>query len=347
MDLWLDVKYINLLGSHLDRFTQVRDNVWNFRCPHCKDSVLSKKKARGYIYLKEADYRFHCHNCKSSQLFRNFLKGLNSELYGQYLIEKLGKKEDRSPNPTKNEVDEEIVDPLVSLPRISNLSPDHPGKKYVVGRQIPTPYHHRLFWCANFSKLVNSLPNQEKVTSPSPRLIIPFYGLDNKLMGFQGRSLNPQDPYRYITVMLKPKSLKIFGLDRVNLNETFYCLEGPIDAMYLPNSLASMGGKIDTVLSAIKAPKANCVVLYDNQPRNPQVVQQISDAISGGYKVFIWPETLADKDLGEYVQRLVGPSEYVQTEKIQSIINRFENILTDRTFSGIRAELELKTWRKT
>jgi len=38
---YIDVKYINLCSSVLERFKQKRTNLWNFRCPICGDSQKS------------------------------------------------------------------------------------------------------------------------------------------------------------------------------------------------------------------------------------------------------------------------------------------------------------------
>ena len=62
MSMITDSKFLGLLSPKLDRFKQVRDHLWNFRCPLCGDSRRNKSKARGYVYRKKSDLFYKCHN---------------------------------------------------------------------------------------------------------------------------------------------------------------------------------------------------------------------------------------------------------------------------------------------
>ena len=46
---YIDVKYINLCSTVLERFKQKQTNLWIFRCPNCGDSKKHKNKCRGFI----------------------------------------------------------------------------------------------------------------------------------------------------------------------------------------------------------------------------------------------------------------------------------------------------------
>ncbi|SVD84093.1 uncharacterized protein METZ01_LOCUS436947, partial [marine metagenome] len=63
MSLYTDQKYVGLISPRLDRFKQVRPNLWNSRCPICGDSQKNKAKKRLYIYAKLQDLFVKCHNC--------------------------------------------------------------------------------------------------------------------------------------------------------------------------------------------------------------------------------------------------------------------------------------------
>jgi len=70
---YIDVKYINLCSSVLERFKQKRTNLWNFRCPICGDSKKSKTKCRGFVYEKKNKYFYKCFNCNYGTSFNKFL----------------------------------------------------------------------------------------------------------------------------------------------------------------------------------------------------------------------------------------------------------------------------------
>ena len=90
MSSFIDVKYINLCSSLLDRFKQKQTNLWNFRCPLCGDSKKHKNKCRGFIYEKRNKYFYRCHNCSVGTNFSRFLAQISPALHKDYLTEHYG-----------------------------------------------------------------------------------------------------------------------------------------------------------------------------------------------------------------------------------------------------------------
>ena len=123
----------------------------------------------------------------------------------------------------------------------------------------------------------------------------------------------------------------MFGLDKVNINKTVYVLEGPIDSMFIDNSI-SVGGSDFKRISNLTT-KDNFVLIYDNQPRNVQLVNTMKDMIDRGYNVVVWPDYLKEKDINEMI--LAGKS----VDEVLQIIN-------ENTCSTLKANLRLKEWRK-
>lgn len=340
--LWLDQKYIGFLSPYLEGFKKIDNTTFNFRCPICGDSEYKRKK-RGYFYFKKGKYSFFCHNCSASMGLSYFLKERHPDLYGQYLVEKMKEQNEQNKDPALKEFEFKFKKPdyvknsgLINLPKISSLKHDHPAKEYIVGRQIPNPYHAKLFYTETFKAWVNSQkPEKFKdIQKDEARIIIPLINLDKQLVGFQGRSLIPDDKVRYITIMLDEEDNRIFNLDMVDIKKPIYVFEGPIDAMFIPNSIATCGGQLTSELQRTddKIPKERFVVCYDNQPRNKDIVRNIGRAIKGGYKVFIGTDEFK-KDLNDMI--LEGHS-----------IDYIKSLIDSRTFSGLRAELEFNEWKK-
>ena len=44
---------------------------------------------------------------------------------------------------------------------------------------------------------------------------------------------------KYLTIKFDDTKQKVFGLDRINLQEHIYIVEGPIDSMFINNCLAA------------------------------------------------------------------------------------------------------------
>jgi len=337
---WLDQKYVGMLSHRLDRFTRKSSGKFNFRCPVCGDSQSSKYKARGWIYDKQGHGVFHCFNCEVSMGVPKFIKMLDQGLYNEYNMEKI------SQNKTPEQVDLETfvnkMKPpvfrkegiLKGLKKISQLSPDDPLKKYVVNRMIPNPYHAKMFKCPNFYAFVNDLVpdkfSKESLDHDETRLLIPFINKEGKVHAIQGRSLKSTG-VKYITIVLDESVEKLYGLDTVNFDIGFYVLEGPIDSMFIPNSIATAGGDIVSALPS--AYKSKAVVVYDNEPRSKDTIKKIDKAIMQGFKVCIWPENLEHKDVNDMVKSGLS------AEFIRYIIDQ-------NTYKDLAAKMALTKWSK-
>jgi hypothetical protein len=336
--LWIDLKYANLLSGKLEVFKIKKTDPYlaNCRCPFCGDSQKNKYKARGYVFQHKNDIAFKCHNCGVAYSFPYFLKCLDFLLYEEYTKEiyLLKNHPTRIPKPVDditNMTPPKFLSkesPLKRLKKISQLAWDHPAKKYVDARKIPSALHYKLFYCPKFAEWTNSIiPDKIIATKDEPRLIIPFLKEDGTMFGFQGRSFDPKTKLRYMTVMLEDYP-KIFGLDQVNKNQTVYVFEGPIDSMFIKNSVAMAGADVNMDNTFHKP-----VFVYDNEPRNKDIVRRIDACIEKGYNVVVWDETFPQKDINDMV--LAGHD----IEHIKIVIDK-------RTFSGLEAKVELMKWRK-
>jgi len=338
---WLAHKYIGIVSTRLDKFKRKSSNLYNFRCPICGDSETHQNKARGYIYQKDGKMMFHCHNCGATMGIPNFIKMLDANLYNEYQMERL---QDKKP-PEQDEYEKFVEKmrkpvfmtsgPLKGLKKVSQLTPDHPIKKFVVERKIPNVYHAKLFACPNFKHYVNNLvPDKfpaESMASDETRLLIPFLDSDKSVHAFQGRSLKSSSRVKYITIVLNESIPKLYGLDTVDRNRTIPVLEGPIDSMFVPNSIATAGG--DLVSAVRDFDKSGLTIVYDNEPRSIETNKKLDKAIMNGYNVCIWPENLDHKDINDMVLAGISP-EFI------------EYIIKQNTYKDLAAKLALQKWSK-
>lgn len=339
---WLETKYIGLVSPRLTGFKRKSGTSFNFRCPICGDSKKSKTKARGWIFEKSGKSRFYCHNCNASMSLPKFIQTLDEGLYREYKLEMLREK---SPgfNPPKVMPPVgfnfrpifENSQPLKSLTRVSALHHNDPIKKYVMDRKIPTELHYKLFVTEAFCKYINTLiPNKfsdEALAHDEPRLIIPFINKDSKVHALQGRSMNSESKSKYITIVLDESVPKIYGLDILEKGRT-YVLEGPIDAMFLPNAIATAGGDLRAAQSVSSID--DMVVIYDNERRSTETIKKMNKAVKQGFKVCFWPENVVYKDINDMVK--YGN---MSTDQLVSVID-------SNTHSGLRAEMELSKWKR-
>lgn len=337
MSVFIDRTFLLRVSPKLQKFTQKKEDLYNFRCPLCGDSSKNKIKARGYVYRKKNDYFFMCHNCGASISFYNFLDKVDPNLLKEYALERYKNGEHGTSNyvkPTFEEFKPETPKfrTKLDIPAIDSLQDEHYAKLYVESRKIPTHIHTHLYFAEDFKRFVDKLGiEQEGLKDNDPRLVIPFYDADKNLVAFQGRALG-QSKLRYITVKTHTDNNKLFGVDRINPEEMIYVLEGPIDSMFIENAIATADSNL---MSASKHfDKSKLVLVYDNEPRNAELHKQMEKAIEEHFNVVIWPEMIVEKDINEMVLSGFSPDE------IQDIISK-------NTFVNLRAKMEFINWKKT
>jgi transcription elongation factor Elf1 len=339
---WLNHKYIGLVSSRLEKFKRKGPNLYNFRCPLCGDSSASRTKARGYIYDKKGTMLFHCHNCNATMGVPNFIKMLDQNIYNEMQMEKLQDK--KSPEQISYDAFVEKMKkpvflksgPLKGLKKVSQLSPDHRVKKFVDSRKIPNPYHAKLFCCPNFKQFTNAIVpgkfDEESVKRDETRLLIPFFDKDKNLHAYQGRAV-VDSKVKYITIVVNDDVPKVYGLDTVNFDKTVYVMEGPIDSMFINNSIATAGGDLVSALGPLQSSKASMVIVYDNEPRSKDTIKKLDKAIFQGYNVCIWPDNLEHKDINDMV--LAGLSS-----------DFIKHIIDSNTYKDLAAKMALTKWSK-
>ena len=114
--------------------------------------------------------------------------------------------------------------------------------------------------------------------------------------------------------------------DRVNKGEHVYIVEGPFDSLFLDNCIAIAGADV---------PFMDCdfTIIFDNEPRNRELLKQIEKEIKKGHKVALWPDSMKHKDINDMI--MAG-----YTKK------QIQEIIEDNTFSGVAAQLRFAEWKK-
>jgi hypothetical protein len=178
--------------------------------------------------------------------------------------------------------------------------------------------------------LVNKVkPNTYKVTKDQPRLIIPFFDTTGKLFAFQGRAFGKEQP-KYLTIKLDENKQKIYGLERINFTKEVRIVEGPIDSLFVNNSLAAAGA--DLFLKN-KIPNEKVLYIFDNEPRNKEIVDRMYKVIEKNYNIVIWPDDIQLKDVNDMIMNGTSPSE-------------IENIISKNTHNKLTALTKLTHWKK-
>jgi len=322
MDL-VDSKYIGLISSRLQKFKKVKNNLYNFRCPICGDSQKNKNKTRGYLYQVKNNTNFKCHNCGASMSLNNFIKTLDGTLHKQYTMEKF-KEGHTGKNFVVEEPKLEFKKPVfkksINLPKASS---NPVAKRYLENRKINPD---KFYYADRFKSWTNTQKKTfDTIGRDEPRIVIPMYDETKNLIGFQGRALD-KSPNKYITIMIQDEAPKAYGIETIDKKSTVYITEGPFDSTFICNSIAMCGADIDISGWGISNP----VYIYDNEPRNREILNRVSRTIDSGNSIVIWPSHIKEKDINDMV--LAG-------HDVQSLIKL-------NTYSGLEAKIKFNNWKK-
>jgi len=332
MSSYIDLKFINTLSFRLNKFKRKNDYLFNFRCPHCGDSKKNKSKARAFFYRVKNDMFFKCHNCGMGQNLANFIKFIDTKLYDEYILERYKSSTPSSPKPIFDLIKKPVfkeVNFIEELTSIADLSDKHPAKKYIIKRKIPEKFFDILLFAPEFMSLVNSVkPNTFPNTNGEhPRLIIPFYDTTGNLFAFQGRAFGSEQP-KYLTIKLDETKEKIYGLERINFQKHIYVTEGPLDSLFIDNCLAAAGADL-----ILKVNPSEVTYIFDNEPRNKEIVKRMYKIIEKNYNLFIWPDEIQSKDVNDLI--LSGKT-----------ILEVQTIISNNTHTSLSALTKLNTWKK-
>ena len=224
-------KYFNLVLT--SKNVVIRRDLYQFRCNICGDSKKNKSKKRGYLLLHNDRWSFKCHNCGISMSAENWLKKYFPIQYKQYLVEILQNREpENKPIPVPANLPVEKV--YDEQKQVSSFVPILKGKTdifqkakdFCIKRCIPENVWKKWF--------VSTKGNF------GGRLIIPFFDNEGKIYHYQARTLCGQEP-KYLNRVNNEKINSIYNKYLVVRDKPIIVQEGPINALFVENSIATCG----------------------------------------------------------------------------------------------------------
>lgn len=349
MSTYVDKKFINLVSVKLERFNWKSDKLANCRCPLCGDSKKNKNKCRGYFYKKGNDFFYKCHNCGAGTSLYRFLESVSPQLMKEYALERWKNGENSNSNYIKPQ--EKDMFGLFSKPKfkpnskllddlipVNRLDKNHKAYEFCKMRKLPEKFYDILYYCDDFGTWMRKLDPDCLAVGKEERLVIPFFNKHGDVIGAQGRLLSfkgeetARTSARYLTVKGDKSIDRLwYGLWRVDPKKRVYVVEGPLDSLFIPNTIAMVGaGAIESLHDRLQS--SEVVYALDNEPRNKQIINYMDRLINKDCKICIWPDTVKEKDINDMI--------YSKSAK------EIQKIIDDNTYSGLEARLHFRNWRK-
>ena len=212
--------------------------------------------------------------------------------------------------------------------KMETLDEEHKAVQYLNSRMIHYKYRCRFSYTEDFKRLIELIsPEKSKRLKSEERIVIPFFNRQKKLTHIQGRALD-DNSLRYITVSLSQGS-KVYGLDRIDNTKPVYVVEGIFDSLFLENCVAMTGSDLNTE----DLQDCELVFLFDNEPRNRQIVKKVEQIIDMGYSIVLFDDNFKGKDINDMV-------------KSGHTIEQIRVYIENNTFSGLKAKMKFTEWRK-
>jgi hypothetical protein len=101
--------------------------------------------------------------------------------------------------------------------------------------------------------------------------------------------------------------------------------------MFLENAVATADSNLESITDVLD--KSKVVLVFDNEPRNKEIVKKMEHAIDNHFNIVIWPEIFEEKDINDMILSGFSPDE------IQDFISK-------NTFVNLRAKIEFMNWKK-
>lgn len=280
-------------------------NIFNAECPICKEGKSSGRMRR-LFYFPHKQY-FFCHNCSKSWKPFEWVKEVTALTVPEIIKrnnEKTGTSlkldTQLSITPITNKPIEDLPENSIDLTDKTQLEFYKDNQR--VRQALDYCFTRRLFTAVNSCKRFY-LSLDDKVHKN--RLVIPFYGENNKITCYQTRALSKDQFPKYLT---KYGEKELFGINNITSEIPYiFIFEGPIDSMFVKNgvavaSLTPTEKQMQQLNSFIGYERIH---IFDNDKNNKQTTKKIERHIKNGDTIFIWPkEFIKFKDFNEICCKL-------------------------------------------
>lgn len=305
----------------------------NLACPVCGDSHEDSTKKRGNLYWDTLQY--HCFNC-----------GAHSDVY-QLLKEYNINFRDREDSIAvidyiqhhKVEVQHTEVLELGIFKKIHQLAPTRQQLKQWFGFVEIEPGDPAFFYLRN--RMLSHKLNHFMYSPKDRRIIVLNLAPKDKVIGFQTRALSKHRSARYLTydivkiyndtgqhleaseeeLMSLKKISTLFNVLMVDLQREVTMFEGPIDALFITNSIGlATAGRDTQEFDEIPTIR----YMFDNDSTGKK---KMMEKLKRGKQIFTWDKFLKDTKLDVKWNKFIQTIDKSEKDKYPSSLNDLNDLV--------------------
>lgn len=216
-------------------FTDVFESheSFNFRCNVCGDSKKDRFKKRAYILKSKTPWIYYCHNCNASMSVITWMKEYYPSNYTGFIRDSMRDRKDRKDtkhvyNNIKSQKVYKDHDEKADVKYFKPIIKYPDAVKFCEDRLIPSSVYKKWKYAVDGKY--------------SGRIIITFLNDKGKVYYYQGRKFNNNSGMKYLSRYGNHNS--IYNYYNVDVSLPVIILEGPIDSVFVDNSVAVTGLKL-------------------------------------------------------------------------------------------------------
>jgi hypothetical protein len=309
----------------------------NFACPYCGDSSSDMRKKRGNLYWESLS--FHCFNCNKHRDLDAFLRDFDNGFEGEKRLSLVNFLRERATYNIPKTLDfylfqkiEELAIPKAELFSALNVYPINSNTRRAY------PYlQSRL--------LTHRLENFGYDPKRKTLYVFNFNSDKTKIIGYQTRYLE-DSASKYLSYNLFRMREKLnqpeveindtdkdsinrismlFGILQIDLSRIFTIFEGPIDAMFMKNSLALTGVSKSTFnfdeLDSVR-------YMLDNDYEGKR---KMVEKLKLGKKVFMWRKFIEENRLSRHKIKDLNDLVKVAYKEKRDVLREINLYFTDNS----------------
>ena len=217
---------------------------------------------------------------------------------------------------------------------------------YISNRHMPDISMEKLYFTFSYQETANKIQKSMGISADDwiiheniPRLITVVQDFENpnKVLSINGRDITGKSSKKYVIIKtVKDEDItehtshltKVFNLHDIEIDKPIFVVEGQLDSLFLPNSIAIQGGDVNSLIYILKniIPKRfhdNFMVILDNDNIKDTRKRNIKTMLND-IKCFNW-KNIKSCNLHKDINEIIMSGKLTISELVNEFLQQFNH----------------------
>lgn len=309
----------------------------NFACPYCGDSTSDIRKKRGNLYWESLS--FHCFNCSKHRDLDAFLRDFDNGFEGEQRLSLVNFLRERATYSVPKTLD------FYLFQKINEIAVTKAELFSALGLYSINQDTRRAYPYLQSRLLTHRLENFGFNPKKQTLYIFNYNSDKTKVIGYQTRYLG-ESSAKYLSynlfkirekLNLPPIEMSenekdsinrismLFGIMQLDLSRVFTIFEGPIDSMFMKNSLA-LTGVSKTTFNFDELDSVRYMLDNDYEGK-----RKMTEKLKMGKKVFMWRKFIEENRLSRHKIKDLNDLVRVAYKEKREVLREINLYFTDNS----------------